>query len=329
MSGAPGGRRLRSPPPPTFADVLAARGRLEGVARRTPLERSAWLSESAIADVFLKLETQQRTGSFKLRGAFNAVASLTPAERARGLVTASAGNHGQGVALAARLVGARATVFVPADAPEGKKRRIARHGAELREVEGGYDEAHHAAEAHAAASRARFVHAFSDPAVVAGQGTGGLEIAERLPEVRTIVVPVGGGGLAAGIGIVARALGTGARVVGVQTDRTAAMHASLAAGRLVSPEYGPTLCEGLSGDVDERSLALARELLDRVVLVGEDAVRRAMRALYGEEGNVAEGSAAVAASAVLEGAVELAGPAAVVLTGANVDAARLAAVLAV
>ena len=328
MSGAPDGGRSRSPSPPTFADVLAARGRLEGVARRTPLERSAWLSESATTDVFLKLETQQRTGSFKLRGAFNAIAVLSPDERAAGLVTASAGNHGQGVALAARLLRARATVFVPADAPEGKKRRIARHGAEVREVAGGYDDAHRAAEAHAAETGARFVHAFSDPAVVAGQGTVGLEIAERLPDVRTLVVPVGGGGLAGGIGIVARALGTGARVVGVQTDRTAAMHASLAAGRLVSPEYGPTLCEGLSGDVDERSLALAQELLDRVVLVGEDAVRRAMRALYLEEGIVAEGSAAVAVAAVLEGAMELEGPAAVVLTGGNVDAARLAAVLA-
>ena len=313
---------------PSLAAVLAAARRLRGVARRTPLERSAWLSRAAGTDVWLKLETQQRTGSFKLRGAYNAVASLGAQERARGLVTASAGNHGQGVALAASLLGARALVFVPRNAPEAKKRRIARFGAELREVEGGYDDAQRAAEAHAAASGAYFVHAFSDPAVVAGQGTVGLEIAEELPEVRTFLVPVGGGGLAGGLGIVARALGSGVRVVGVQTPETSAMHASLAAGRPVSPPYGPTLCEGLSGDVDERSLALAREVVGEVVLVEEEAVRRAMRLLFQEEGIVAEGSAAVAAAAVLEGAAgRLEGPVAVVLTGSNVDAARLSEVM--
>lgn len=311
---------------PAAADVFAAARRLRGVVRRTPLERSAWLSESAGTDVYLKLETQQRTGSFKLRGAYNAVASLAPEARARGLVTASAGNHGQGVALAASLLGARAVVFVPADAPAAKKRRIARFGAELREVRGGYDQAHHAAEAHAARTGAAFVHAFSDPAVVAGQGTVGLEILEDLPEVRTIVVPVGGGGLVGGIGIAARALGTGIRIVGAQTEETRAMHASLEAGRLVSPPYGPTLCEGLSGDVDARSLALAGEVVDGIVIVAEQSVRRAMRRLYEEEGIVAEGSAAVAVAAVLAGAVKT-GPAAVVLTGGNVDAARLAAIL--
>lgn len=314
---------------PTLAEVLAAARRLQGVARRTPLERSAWLSERAGADVWLKLETQQRTGSFKLRGAYNAVASLPAERRARGLVTASAGNHGQGVALAASLLGARALVFVPRDAPDAKKRRIARHGAELREVEGGYDGAHHAAEAHAAATGACFVHAFSDPAVVAGQGTVGLEIVQELPGVRTIVVPVGGGGIVGGVGIVARAMGSGVRVVGVQTHETAAMHASLAAGRLVSPPYGPTLCEGLSGDVDERSLGLAREVVDDLVLVDEAAVRRAIRRLFEEEGIVAEGSAAVGVAAVLEGAIQrINGPAAVVLTGGNLDGARLAAILA-
>lgn len=311
---------------PAASDVLAAARRLRGVARRTPLERSPWLSERAGTDVFLKLETQQRTGSFKLRGAYNAIALLSTEARARGLVTASAGNHGQGVALAASLLGAAATVFVPADAPAAKKRRIARWGAELREIDGGYDAAHHAAETHARRTGATFVHAFSDPAVVAGQGTVGLEVLEELPGVRTIVVPVGGGGLVGGIGIVARALGRGIRIIGAQTEETRAMHASLQAGRLVSPPYGPTLCEGLSGDVDARSLALAREVVDQIVVVSEADVRRALRRLYEEEGIVAEGSAAVGVAALLAGAVER-GPAAVVLTGSNVDGARLAAIL--
>lgn len=313
---------------PPAADVLAAAARLRGVARRTPLERSAWLSGLAGTDVFVKMENLQRTGSFKLRGAYNAVATLSPERRARGLVTASAGNHGQGVALAATLSGTRAVVFVPGHTPENKKRRIARFGAELREVEGGYDEAHHAAEAYAAQTGAWYVHAFSDPAVVAGQGTVGLEILEELPDVRTVVAPVGGGGVIGGIGLMARAMGARARIVGVQTHGTAAMHASLAAGSLVSPPYGPTICEGLTGDVDEYSLALARRVVDEVVLVSEAAARRAIRALYVEEGLVAEGSAAVAAAALMENAVRpLQGPVAVVLTGGNVDARRLAEIL--
>lgn len=309
-----------------MADVLAAARRLEGIARRTPLERCDGLSEGA--EVFLKLEGMQRTGSFKLRGAYNRVATLPPEVRARGLVTASAGNHGQGVALAARLLGARALVFVPASAPETKRRRIARFGAELVLVEGGYDEAHAAAEAHAAETGAAFVHAFSDPMTVAGQATVALEVFQELPGVRTFVVPVGGGGLVNGTGIVARALARGVRVVGVQTHETGAMHASLAAGSLCCPPQGQTLCEGLSGETDARSLELARRVVDEVVLVSEDAVRRAMRWLFVEEGVVAEGSAAVAVAALLEGAVSgLQGPAVVILSGSNVDAARMASVL--
>lgn len=313
---------------PSLADVRAAAARIAGIVRRTPLERSDALTGISGVPVHLKLEGFQRTGSFKVRGACNFVAQLRPDERARGLVTASAGNHGLGVALAARLMGARAVIYLPGDAPEVKRRRIARHGAELRRVDGGYDDAHHAAEAFAAESGACFVHAFSDPAVVAGQGTVGLEIFEELPDARTLVVPAGGGGLIGGVGTVARALDPAVRVVGVQTPRTAAVHASLAAGRLVSPPYGPTLCEGLSGDIDQRSLDLVRQVVDEVVLVDEDAVRRAIRWLYVEEGVVAEGSAAVAAAALLEGAIGgLQGPVAAVLTGSNLDAHRLARIL--
>jgi len=315
-------------PLPAIGDVRAAARRISGVVRRTPLVRSDALSELAGTDVWLKLETLQRTGAFKLRGAYNFVASLADAERARGLVTASAGNHGISVALSARLLGARAVVFVPDDAPEGKRRRIAREGAELRLVAGGYDAAHAAAEAFAEESGARFVNAFSDPAVVAGQGTVGLEIFEERPSIRTVVTPAGGGGLIGGIGVVARAIGDGVRVVGVQTDETAALHASLAAGRPTSSVYGPTLCEGLSGDIDERAFRLAREVVDEVVLVSEDAVRRAIRWLAAEEGIIAEGSAAVSVAALLEGAAgEMRGPVAVVLTGSNLDAGRLAAIL--
>jgi threonine dehydratase len=313
---------------PVLADVLAAARRLRGVARETPLVHAPALSRAAGVPVHLKLETHQETGSFKVRGAYNAVAALAPARRGRGVVAASAGNHGLGVAFAAARLGVAATVFLPAGAPEVKKRRISALGATLREVAGGYDEAEREAREAALESGAPFVHPFSDPAVVAGQGTVGVEIARALPEVATLVVPVGGGGLAGGVGIVARALGSGVRVVGVQTEATSAMHASLAAGALRSPPPGPTICEGLSGDVDARSLALARRVVDEVVLVEEEAVRRAIRTLYHDEGIVAEGSAAVAAAALLEGRVDpAAGPVVAVLTGSNLDARRLAAIL--
>lgn len=310
---------------PTVTDVLAAARRVEGLARRTPLERAPSLEEAAGTEVYLKLENQQRTGSFKLRGAVNALAALSPEARARGVVTASAGNHGAGVAWAARALGVPATVFVPAGAAATKRGRIARFGATLREVPGGYDEAHHAGEAHAMETGLPFVNAFSDFQVVAGQGTVGLEVFAELPEVRTLVVPAGGGGLVGGIGIVARALGRGVRVVGVQTEATSALHDSLRAGELRSPPVVPTLCEGLSGDVDARSLALAQRVVDEVVLVSEAGVRRAVRHLYVEEGIVAEGSAAVVAAALMEGRVPgPRGPVAAVVSGGNIDAPVLA-----
>ncbi|HEX6746584.1 MAG TPA: pyridoxal-phosphate dependent enzyme [Longimicrobium sp.] len=315
-------------PLPALDDVQAAAGRLRGVVRRTPLLRSDALSDLAGTDVWLKLETLQRTGSFKVRGAYNFVAALTPAERARGLATASAGNHGAAVAFAARLLGAKATVFVPDDTPETKRRRILRSGAELRLIRGSYDDAHPAAEAFAAETGARFVNAFSDPFVVAGAGTVGVELFDECPSIRTVLAPVGGGGLSGGIGLVARARDR-VRMVGVQSEETAAMHASLAAGRLTSAAYGPTICEGLTGDTDERAFRLARQVLDEIVLVSEASVRRAVRWLAAEEGIVAEGSAAVAVAALLEGAAgEIEGPVAAVLSGSNIDPQRLAAILA-
>jgi threonine dehydratase len=312
---------------PVPGDVLDAARRLRGVARHTPLERSLALSERAGAEIHLKLENQQRAGSFKIRGAYNHVATLPGEVRGRGLVSASAGNHGQGVALTARIRRLPARIFVPESTPETKRRRIARFGAELRVVPGAWEDAHAAALADSRETGRAYVHAFSDPMVVAGQGTVGLEILRDLPSARTLVVPVGGGGLIGGIGIIARAMGTGVRIVGVQSDRTSAMHASLAAGTLSPGAQGPTLCEGLAGETDAYAVALNQAFVDELVLVSEDAVRRAMRWLFDEEGIVAEGSAAVAVAALLEGAVRTEGPVAVIITGGNVDAGRLASIL--
>jgi threonine dehydratase len=319
---------LRSDAVPALDQVFAARQRIRGIARRTPLEASPRLGRAAGAAVFLKLECWQRTGSFKARGAANAVALLPPDARARGLVTASAGNHGQAVALAAQEFGARATIYVPASAPETKRARIRRYGAELRDEAVDYDAAEEQARHHAAAEGAVFVHAFSDPGVVAGQATVALEILEDLPEVRDIVLPVGGGGLAAGVGRVIRSAAPGARVIGVQSTETRAMYEALRAGNLVDVPIPPTLADGLAGCTDEASLRRVAEVLDDLVLVTEDEIETAIRELFAGDGVVAEGAAAVGAAAVLSGRVRLRAPAVVIVTGGNLDGRRLAPILA-
>ncbi|MEJ2503800.1 MAG: pyridoxal-phosphate dependent enzyme [Gemmatimonadota bacterium] len=319
--------------PAALPDATAlerARSRIEGVVRSTPLHHSPWLSEHAGSDVYLKLECWQETGSFKLRGATNAVAALDRDARQRGIVTASAGNHGLAVARAAALHGIHATVFVPRRAPETKKRRIRRRGATLRETDGGYDAAAAAARAHAEETGAHYLHAFVDPDVVAGQGTVGLEILEACPDARRILVPVGGGGLLAGIGAAVQGAGPGGaglEVVGVQSSATRAMHAAFQADAVVPVPEEPTLCDGLAGETEDLAYARARQAAQRIVLVDESAVAAAIRSLYREEGIVAEGSGAVVVAAVLAGAARAAGPTVALITGGNIDAHVLARIL--
>lgn len=312
---------------PTSDDIVAARRRIEGVAQRTPLEQSLWLSELAGHEVYLKLECWQRTRSFKMRGAANAVLSLSEEARTRGLVTASAGNHGQAVALAARRVGAKATIFVPSNAPEMKKNRIKAFGAILREEETTYDDAEIAAEKFAATTGATFVHAFADPTVVAGQGTIGLEILEELPHVRDVIVPVGGGGLIAGIGIALQSSAEEIRLLGVQSTETTAMFDAFQVGRSIECQITPTLADGLAGCTDDVSYQRARRVVDELVLANEGALPAAIRALYRFDGVVAEGAAAVTVAALLERVIEVRGPAVLVITGGNIDAERLGGIL--
>lgn len=312
---------------PDATTLADARRRLRAVARHTPLQPSAWLSERAGVPIHLKLECWQVTHSFKLRGAFNAIAMMDEADRRRGLVTASAGNHGLAMAHAARIHGTDATVFVPATAPSAKKTRIRRLGADLREVDGSYDDAAAAARELAAETGARLVHAFADPAVVAGQGTVALEVLDDLPDVREIVVPVGGGGLAAGVGAALAAQAPGVRVLGVQSTATRAMYEAFEAGKVVSVEEVPTLCDGLAGETEEAAYERARASLHELRLVEEADVGPAIRALYEQEGVVAEGAGAVGVAAILAGALALDGPAVVVISGGNIDSGRLARVL--
>lgn len=313
---------------PTAQEIYAARRRLQGRVRRTPLERAAWLSEIAGCDVYLKLECWQRTGSFKLRGATNAVRAIGAELRGRAIVTASAGNHGLAVALAAKEAGARAGIWVPETSPETKQARIRALGAELRRTPGTYDDALAAALAYAEETGAYFLHAFDDPHVVAGQGTVALEILEELPGVREVVVPVGGGGLIAGVGLALRAIGgPDIAVLGVQSENTSTMYESFRAGRVVEPVTGPTLADGLAGGIEEGSFRRARAVTDELTLVTEASIPRAICALYEHLGIVAEGSGAVGVAAILEGRVRPRGPAAVVVSGGNIDGHVLAELL--
>ncbi len=329
-SSASGGGALAEsgePFDPPLAHVYRARVRTKRVVRRTPLQHSPWLSRHAGVPVHLKLECWQHTNSFKLRGAYNAVSTVDPAHRAAGLVTASAGNHGQAVALAARLHGATATVFVPESAPSAKRNRIRAFGGVLREVPGSYDDAAAAARAYEEEAGARFIHGFNDPEVVAGQGTVGLEIVEELPELTTVVVPVGGGGLIAGVGLVVKSLvGTGARVLGAQSEETVAMHAAFTAGRVTPVPVTDTLCDGLAGETEQESFERAWRVVDSLHLVTERSVARSMRLLFDQERVVAEGSGAVGVAAVLEG-LPLEGPTTIVVSGGNVDGRTLARIL--
>lgn len=311
---------------PTLSEIYQARRRIAGVARRTPLDRSLFLTDLTGHDVYMKLECWQRTRSFKMRGAFNAVSSLDPEQRARGLVTASAGNHGQAVALAAREVGARATIYVPNNAPETKKRRIQAFGAAINTDCATYDDAQVAAQEFASKTGATFVHAFSDRAVVAGQGTVGIEIMEDMPHVRNVIVPVGGGGLIGGIGIAIKSANPNIRVIGVQSTQTAAMYEAFKAKKLVNCPIGPTLADGLAGQVDETSFTRARGVVDAMHLVNEEALPAAIRAMY-REGVIGEGGAAVCFASIMENVIKIDGPSVVVITGGNIDAERFAAIL--
>lgn len=308
---------------PTPAEVLAAAFRLRGVIDRTPLTRSPALRLRTGTDVFLKEEQRQRTGSFKLRGAYNALASLTDAERSRGVVASSAGNHGMGIAFAARALGIRATLFVPATAPAVKREGIVALGAAVDASHADYDAAHHAAEEFAREHGLVFVNPCSGESLLAGQGTVALEILEELPQLRTLVVPVGGGGLVGGCAALMRAVAPRVRIIGVQSDQTDAMTRSLAADRRVEVAVPLTLADGLAGQIDDVGYAIGRIAIDEMVTVPESEIASAIAWLAREHDARVEGSGAVGVAALLhERTSAPAGPVAVILSGGNIDTER-------
>jgi threonine dehydratase len=307
-------------------DVEDAARRIRGKVRETPLLAAGELSRRVGAPVVLKAENLQLTGSFKVRGATNAIGQLSAEALDRGVVAASAGNHAQAVAFAARDAGARSLLVMPAQAPLAKIAAVRQYGGEVRCVEGGFDEASAEARRLAEDEGLTMVHAFDQPHVVAGQGTAGLEIARQGPDINLVVVPLGGGGLAAGIGLVLADKLPDARVVGVQAEACAPYIDSLAAHRPIGARSANTICDGIAvkrpGDF---TLPLVERHVDEVVTVSDDQVAEAMVLLLERSKLVVEGAGAVAVAALMHGCVKAPpeGEVCAVLSGGNVDASLL------
>lgn len=296
---------------PTLAEIEEARARLQGVAQVTPIHYSETFSRRTGRTVLLKAENLQRTGAFKIRGAYNKISTLSEAERATGVVAASAGNHGQAVAWAARENGVAATLFMPQDSPMTKVDATRNYGAQVELVGDMFDDALAAALEHAERTGATFVHPFEDPVVIAGQGTIGLELAEQVPDAETVIVPVGGGGLAAGIALALRAVSPDVRLVGVRAGRT-----------------GYTIADGIHvKHPGELTATICDRLLDEMVDVTDDEISEAIVLLLERTKLVVEGAGAASVAALLSGRVEGSGTVVPLLSGGNIDPTLLIAVM--
>jgi threonine dehydratase len=314
--------------PVSLDEVLRARELLAGVSRTTPMEGLRGLSEKVGGPVLLKCENLQRTGSFKIRGAYVRIARLTAEERADGVVAASAGNHAQGVALAASLLGCASTVFMPEAAPLPKVAATRAYGAHVRHAGHTVDEALVAAKAFAQETGAVLIHPFDHEDIVAGQGTVGLEIAEQCPEVKTVVVCTGGGGLIAGIAVALKALLPDVRIVAAQAAGAASYAPSLAAGVPVPLATMTTMADGIAvGCPGEVPFAIVRELVDEVVTVDEEALSRALLLALERAKLVVEPAGAAALAAVMEDPGAFEPPVVVVLSGGNIDPLLLSKVV--
>jgi threonine dehydratase len=304
-----------------LADIRKARAALDGVARCTPLEGSGTISSLSGQNVALKCENLQATGSFKVRGAYNRLAALTPEQRAAGVVAASGGNHAQGVALAARKLGIRTTVFMPSGAPIPKIQATRGYGASVVLEGETFEDAEAAAQKHGAEHGCFFVHPFDDPFVIAGQGTVGLEILEQCPEVGTVVVPVGGGGLVSGIAAAVKESRPSCRVVGVEARGAASALASRQAGQPVTLASIATFCDGIAvRRSGELTFAHMSSLVDDLVTVDDESAARAVLVLLERCKLVVEPAGAVGVAALLEHSLDLPEePLVAVISGGNVD----------
>jgi threonine dehydratase len=315
---------------PSVLDVYQARQRLRGRIPETPLLASPWLSSIGGGQVFLKLESVNLTGSFKIRGALNAALKLRESPHIPVIVTASAGNHGRGLALAAEQLGIRCIVFTPQSAPQAKKDAIRRHGAILHSDCVDYDAAEREARTFAVDEKALYVSPYNHPDVIAGAGTVGLELIERLPDIDVAVIPIGGGGLVSGIGLVLKAAAPQARVIAVEAEASTAFSASLAANRITEIAPRASLADGVVGNLEPGSMTfpLVKQVVDAVVNVTEDEIAAAMRGLATEERLIAEGAGAAATAAIMAGKVSSPGQRVVaVVSGGNVDLPKWSSVV--
>ena len=306
-------------PHPIVEDVRAAAARITDIVAETPLRRSEWLSEETGRDVLLKLESEQVTGSFKARGAANTLLQLSEAERERGVVAVSSGNHGRAVAHVADRLGIRAMICLSSRVPSVKREAIEALGARVVVAGPDQDDADAAARRMVDEEGLVLVHPFDDPRVIAGQGTVALEILEQAPETAAAVVPLSGGGLAAGIALVMAEAGV--PVIGASQERGPAMVESIAAGRIVPVVEEDTLADALAGGLgpaNEHSFHLCRTLLAGTALVTESQIGAAMAGLARREGLTVEGGGAVGVAALRAGMVDVPGPVAVVVSGGNV-----------
>lgn len=319
------------PLPVTLDDILAAESRIAGLVQRTPMICDYPLSDRLGAPIKLKLEHRQTTGAFKLRGATNAVLSLPPQALAQGVVTASTGNHGRALAHAARAAGVRAVVCLSRLVPQNKVAAVRALGAQVRILGDSQDEAMDAVARAVAAEGLTEIPPFDDLAVIAGQGTLGLEVVDQCPAFDAVLIPLSGGGLASGVAAAVKARAPGVRVIGVSMKNGAAMAASLARGKPVALREVPSLADSLGGGIglaNRHSFAMCAALLDQVVLVSEAEIAGAMRHIHQITGDAVEGAAAVGVAALLAGKVRPKGPMVVLVTGANIDPATHARVLA-
>ncbi|TIX90643.1 hydroxyectoine utilization dehydratase EutB [Rhizobium sp. P44RR-XXIV] len=308
--------------PVTLHEIEVAQKQISAHVLRTPLRASLALSERAGVAVYLKLENHQRTGSFKLRGATNAILRLDQGRRSRGLITASTGNHGRAVAYAAKALGARAMICMSTLVPANKVEAIRHLGAEIHTAGRSQDDAMLEAEHLVRQKGMYFVPPFDDAAVIAGQGTLGLEIASDLPETAVVLVPLSGGGLASGVAAAIKGRRSSARIVGVSMERGAAMAASLAAGVPTNVQEVETLADSLGGGIglDNRlTFQMCRDLLDDVILLGEEEIAAGIHHAARIEGETVEGAGAVGIAALLARKVKADGPLVVVVSGGNID----------
>ncbi len=301
-------------------EIRAARETLHGVVRRTPVQHSAVLEQHCAVPVYFKCENLQRTGSFKIRGAYVRIQALSAAQRARGVVAASAGNHGQGVALAAAILGTRATVYMPVTAALPKVAATCGYGAQVHLVGDAVEESLAAARAFAQDTGAVFIHPFDHPDVVAGQGTVGLELLEQLPDVATVLVPTGGGGLLGGIAAAVKGIKPDVTVIGVQAEGAAVWPPSLAAGTPVRLRKQHTMADGIAvSEVGAVTFAQVSALVDGIVTVGEESLSQAVLLCLERAKMLVEPAGAAAVAALLESTKRFPGPVGAVLSGGNVD----------